>query len=351
MLVFLTTDAIAVASHVKAASIPWHRSEPFSWLFPQLSQHSSRSLDFLFGPRPSLTMASWLNPQPLVKYGDEEFADFTIICGSKAYRVHRIIICAKSKYFKRACSGAFTEASKQKIELKEDPPEAVECMIQYFYDGNYDDCSGLIEHRNGKSTMPSEAVVTVDISSGKLQFPMQLDAWVYAVAEKLMPTLKDLAYDKFKECARVMANPRTRLLTTADTVYEHLPLPEGDQKLHELLVDAWVVHAGTITKDNESGERANLSNILESIPKFAADVAVKFMSGFNQNRMWVSCIYCPKKKEIAQEPREVSTVSLWEAPACTDCRGGHVPEDGKAVILGNVTINKFWPYDRRGEPW
>lgn len=193
---------------------------------------------------------------------------------------------------------------------------------------------------------------------------MQLDAWVYAVAEKVsiykcsamispliavqyeVPMLKDLAFEKFQEGARITTSPRTRLLTTANTVYQHLPLPDGDRKLHELLVDAWVMHAPSIIEEDEQEGQGHLSGHLISIPKFGGDVAMKFMGGFKQNRMWIACVNCTKKKEIAQVPCEPSS---WLAPtSCTSCRGGFVPEDGKAVILGNVTINKFWPADTRG---
>lgn len=87
----------------------------------------------------------------------------------------RIIICAKSRYFKRACSGAFAEASKQNIELKEDPPEAVECMIQYFYEGNYDGGNdGLLEKRNGGSVGTTGRTIQVSIKSKRLNFRCSL---------------------------------------------------------------------------------------------------------------------------------------------------------------------------------
>ena len=40
-------------------------------------------------------------------WGDEEFADATIIMGQKTWRAHRAVICKQSKYFQNALEGQF----------------------------------------------------------------------------------------------------------------------------------------------------------------------------------------------------------------------------------------------------
>lgn len=40
-------------------------------------------------------------------WGDDEFADATIIMGQRSWGVHRMIICNQSQYFKKALEGHF----------------------------------------------------------------------------------------------------------------------------------------------------------------------------------------------------------------------------------------------------
>ncbi|KAK0294907.1 hypothetical protein LTS00_006373 [Friedmanniomyces endolithicus] len=83
-------------------------------------------------------------------YKTEEFADFTIICGPHTFRVHKVIICLHSEYFRSACrSNRFREGEKGELILKTaqpeddedgtcDDPEAVKHMVQFFYQLDYD---------------------------------------------------------------------------------------------------------------------------------------------------------------------------------------------------------------------
>lgn len=59
---------------------------------------------------------------------DAQFSDFTIVCGAKEYKVHRVIISSHSKYFARCCSGDFQEAMTHRVELQEDDPAAIARM-------------------------------------------------------------------------------------------------------------------------------------------------------------------------------------------------------------------------------
>jgi hypothetical protein len=40
-------------------------------------------------------------------YTSGKFADFEIYCHGHVFRVHKIIICASSKYFEALCGGSF----------------------------------------------------------------------------------------------------------------------------------------------------------------------------------------------------------------------------------------------------
>ena len=40
-------------------------------------------------------------------YLSSDYSDLTIICGNKTIPAHRIIVCARSPYFRTACDGQF----------------------------------------------------------------------------------------------------------------------------------------------------------------------------------------------------------------------------------------------------
>lgn len=90
---------------------------------------------------------------------DGSFADLTIICGTKIWAVHKVILSAQSQFFKKACNGKFQvststchvkalssvhvvsfkvqEATTGRIDLSDDYESAVEAMIQFFYTQQY----------------------------------------------------------------------------------------------------------------------------------------------------------------------------------------------------------------------
>ncbi|KAI9782297.1 MAG: hypothetical protein M1816_001910, partial [Peltula sp. TS41687] len=75
----------------------------------------------------------------LFKSGD--FSDLLIRSGGKEFRVHRAIICPRSKFFAKACTGRFSEAFSGEINLADDEPDTVARMLSYLYTTDYDDGS------------------------------------------------------------------------------------------------------------------------------------------------------------------------------------------------------------------
>lgn len=235
-----------------------------------------------------------------------------------------IIISAYSKYFERACSSPFLEASQQRIELSEDLPEAVKCMIEYFYKLDYDASEGLPELGD---QMTDDSPPYIE----EPQFEMQRHAYIYAVAEKYeVPGLKTVALEKFKEqAARHGDWCVVRLLWAARTIYLDILLPDDDKELRRILVDAFIYYASANT-----GALQVIEWYFQAIPQFATDLAIKLMGGFTRDRMWTKCPRCNRRQETQQHrpsPRN-----------CSACRGGSVPAEDEAVLLSNVTIKKFW---------
>ncbi|KAF5253945.1 hypothetical protein FANTH_1270 [Fusarium anthophilum] len=81
----------------------------------------------------------------LLRTGD--YSDLTITCSKDQCRVHKAIICPRSKFFKAACDGNFKEAQTSTIDLPDDDPVAVRMMIDYLYRDTYLP-TGVI-HRDG----------------------------------------------------------------------------------------------------------------------------------------------------------------------------------------------------------
>lgn len=71
-----------------------------------------------------------------------KYADLTIKAGEKQFHVLRAVVCSKSPVLDAQCSGPWREASERVIEVVEHSAEAVECMIQFMYNGDYYDLTG-----------------------------------------------------------------------------------------------------------------------------------------------------------------------------------------------------------------
>jgi len=55
------------------------------------------------------------------------FADCTIKCGDKEWRLHKIILCRESRFFKGAFLGKFVEAETNEVILRDRSPLARPC--------------------------------------------------------------------------------------------------------------------------------------------------------------------------------------------------------------------------------
>ncbi|KAK5682243.1 hypothetical protein LTS10_005369 [Elasticomyces elasticus] len=76
-----------------------------------------------------------------------KLVDFEIACGQHVFKVHKVVICAQSKYFLAPCGKDYAEGSNGRITFKAideeggdascDDPEAIKHMVHFFYYSDY----------------------------------------------------------------------------------------------------------------------------------------------------------------------------------------------------------------------
>ncbi|ROV92998.1 hypothetical protein VMCG_09027 [Cytospora schulzeri] len=80
-------------------------------------------------------MANTGPPTAKELWGDEKFADATVIMGTKVWRVHRWVVCPQSGFFMNAYEGEFKESKTKTVNLSDRdlPQEAVQMVLRFLY--------------------------------------------------------------------------------------------------------------------------------------------------------------------------------------------------------------------------
>lgn len=81
-------------------------------------------------------------PNDIMLLETANFADAVIICGQKSWNVHKIIICSRCDWFRKALDGNFEEARTNTVTIPESEfsSEYIACLIFYIYSGARDIC-------------------------------------------------------------------------------------------------------------------------------------------------------------------------------------------------------------------
>ncbi|KAL4918679.1 hypothetical protein BDW62DRAFT_180758 [Aspergillus aurantiobrunneus] len=67
---------------------------------------------------------------------NSEYSDLEIICKGRTLPAHKLVVCSRSEYFKRACFGEFKE-THEPICLDNTDPVLLEKVLEFLYTGNY----------------------------------------------------------------------------------------------------------------------------------------------------------------------------------------------------------------------
>ncbi|KAF2094472.1 hypothetical protein NA57DRAFT_80280 [Rhizodiscina lignyota] len=146
-------------------------------------------------------------------------SDFTVRCLSRAFKVHKVIISARSDYFRNACEGGFKEEFANEIDLSDDDIWLVDSMLQFMYTGSAD--------------VPD--MLDLPLAVSKLGFYAALAgiADKYQVKELIGCAVKEFRYELFQmrytECMDEMLNQ-------IPTIYD--ALPQEDRRLRDPITNA-----------------------------------------------------------------------------------------------------------------
>ncbi|KAJ4370205.1 hypothetical protein N0V86_008941 [Didymella sp. IMI 355093] len=56
----------------------------------------------------------------------------------REYYAHKAVLCMESRFFHKAFTGNFKEASENVISLRDDVPDHFELLLRYMYTDHYD---------------------------------------------------------------------------------------------------------------------------------------------------------------------------------------------------------------------
>lgn len=94
-----------------------------------------------------------------------EYSDFLISCGDREFKVHRIILCPRSSYFRLLCKENFMEGLTKRLDLVDEDPDVFQAVLTYLYTGIYETVKIEGEDENPTAEKPNE-IRPVESSSG-----------------------------------------------------------------------------------------------------------------------------------------------------------------------------------------
>ncbi|MCJ1282827.1 hypothetical protein MMC26_002153 [Xylographa opegraphella] len=157
-----------------------------------------------------------------------KYSDLVIRCHEREWKVHRVVICPRSKFFEIACDGDFKESKTGQINLVDDDPDVVDHMIDYLYRMDYDD------KPNAAKAYPSDG-------------PLVTNANVYAIADKYeIWSLKNAAKWKTEEALKTDWN-HDSFLSSLDIV--RTATPQSDRGLRDLFIPVIAAHKDYFRKN------------------------------------------------------------------------------------------------------
>jgi len=164
----------------------------------------------------------------------------TLVVGheQRLFAAHEDVLC-QSPYFAAALKGKFLEGGTKKVDLPDEEPEILSCVLEFLYKGDYYprllhdkrrntwDLEGAQEAKNG-GRGHSESTIYLDGAGGDVL----RDTVVYCAAEKYgLDELKRLSLRKQGLQSGIQVDV---ILRSARYAYEHTPDSDSRLRAHYL---------------------------------------------------------------------------------------------------------------------
>ncbi|KAL8809843.1 MAG: hypothetical protein Q9223_004556 [Gallowayella weberi] len=219
----------------------------------------------------------------------DDYHDLIITCEGNEWKVHRVVVCTRSRWFKKACQTGFKvhpwahqghrrqvthyhqEGESGSIELKEVQPALINKLVDYLYNFDYDDSDDSNDSNDdvqikadSNEVIPIEADANDDVqieadsndnvqNDACSQSPqagrLAVNAAMYTIGDRYnLNKLKDLAKAKFAT-ALVHCWNKEEFPDTIRFIYEHT-LAE-DRGLRDCLAPTLIQHKRHLRSDDK----------------------------------------------------------------------------------------------------
>lgn len=211
--------------------------------------------------------------------------------------------------------------------------------IEYFYKFDYsDDVSAVNQSHKSPASVVSRGPIADVVAGSITEFPIQLHAHVYAIADKYeVPDLKSIARDKFREeLAKNMDS--TKIMGAAiAALYLEIELPDSDRKLKDLLAIAWIIPGKRRVTELHTD---CLKYVLMAVPDFLFDVQNLLLQGYPGGIDFPDFM-CPECDELSiVQPKD--TGELWTKASiqCNQCDIHVLPS--KFRLNEHLEVERWW---------
>jgi hypothetical protein len=222
---------------------------------PTSPTSSGRSKRDQYHPKALRDKTTWMTAGLKKHFDDAQYSDMIVRCRDDEYRVHRVIVSSHSQWFSKVCAKVPPDdPSSQTVDLSADDPDAVDAMLQYFYQLDYAD-------------------TFLGLSSvGYTIYTLLPHIDVYLLAERYsIPGLKQLACEKFEARASMLS----RVEVSKDKFFQAIRIiyastRPGEDDLRKVAVKLCADHAEQyILQGGKTAAR--VFKLMDEIPAFRMD--------------------------------------------------------------------------------
>ncbi|KAK7745813.1 hypothetical protein SLS53_002530 [Cytospora paraplurivora] len=81
-------------------------------------------------------MSTQLGRDNLKLFESGFLSDAQVICKERTWNVHKLILCGRSTWFKKALTGGWSETASSKVTVNEMDPDTMDAVLRFIYSGD-----------------------------------------------------------------------------------------------------------------------------------------------------------------------------------------------------------------------